>query len=282
MSFRSDGNTQPLTNQGEMKITSIIKTAIAATAFLGAAASAQTFTYTPGDLFAAFRKAGSPDLIVDLGQASLYQQYGAAPFSITGVNSTLLDSVFGNMDGISWSVFGYVNTSGSSLGPQNTIWVTDPRSDITTPNDPNSSLTFSAQGQTISKMEAIVAGATSGYATVLANQIVQVANSLNVGGDPVSYTVGVGSLGDFRGTWRPNIENLTPTGFAASSTPEVSDLFQQNPGAANVGSYLGDFQLGNDGGLTFSPVPEPSTLAMLGAGMMTLVAIRRFGRKQQP
>lgn len=262
-----------------MKTTNIIKTAMAAALFYGAAASAQTFTYTPGDLLAAFRKAGSPDLIVDLGSASLYQS-GAGPSSITGVNSTLLNSAFGNLDGINWAVFGYVNTSGSPLGPQNTIWVTDPRSDITTPNDPNSSLTFSGQGQTISKMRAIVDGATSGSATVLANQIVEVASSLNVGGDPVSYTVGVGPLSDFRGTWAPGVENLTPTGFAASSTPEISDLFQQNPGAANVGSYLGDFQLGNDGTLTFSPVPEPSALAMLGAGMMTLVAIRRFGRKQ--
>ena len=263
-----------------MKTTSIIKTAMAAALFCGAAASAQTFTYTPGDLFAAFRKSGSPDLIVDLGSASLYQQNGADPFSITGVNATLLNSVFGNLDGVYWSVFGYVNTSGSPLGSQNTIWVSDPRSDITTPNDPNSSLTFSGQGQTISKMKAIVDGATSGSATVLANQIVEVASSLNVGGDPVSYTVGVGSLGDFRGTWAPSVENLTPTGFAASSTPEISDLFQQNPGAANVGGYLGDFQLGNDGTLTFTPVPEPSALGMLGAGMMTLVAIRRFGRKQ--
>jgi hypothetical protein len=158
--------------------------------------------------------------------------------------------------------------------------VTDPRSDIATQNDPNSSLTFSGQGQTISKMLAIVAGANSGYATVLANQIVEVSSSLNVGGDPVSYTVGVGSLGDFRGTWKPDVENLTPTGFGASSTPEISDLFQQNPGAANVGSYLGEFELDNNGMLTFSPVPEPSALAMLGAGMMTLVAIRRFVRKQ--
>lgn len=263
-----------------MKISTTIKAAMAAAVFCGTAASAQTFTYNQGDLLAAFRKAGSPDLIVDLGSASSFQQYGAAPFSIAGVNSTLLNSVFGNMDGVYWSVFGYVNTSGSPLGPQNTIWVTDPRSNIATQNDPNSSLTFSGQGQTISKMGAIAAGATSGYATVLANQIVEVSSSLNVGGDPVSYTVGVGPLGDFRGTWKPNIENLTPTGFGAGSTPEVSDLFQQNPGAANVGSYLGEFELGNDGVLTFSAVPEPSTLAMLGAGMMTLVAIRRFGRKQ--
>ena len=263
-----------------MKTTNIIKTAVAAAVLYQAAASADTFTYNTGDLLAAFRKPGSShDLIVDLGSASVYQN--ATPgdsFNISGVNSALLTSVFGNMDGIYWSVFGYVNTSGSPLGAQNTIWVTDPRWDITVQNDPNSSLTFNGQGTVISKMIAIADGATSG--TVLGDQIVEVSSSLNIGGNPVSYTIGVGSLGDFRGTWAPDIENLTPAGFASSSTPEVSDLFQQNPGANNVGGFLGNFQLNNNGTFGFNPVPEPSTWAMLGAGMLMLVSIlRRKGAK---
>jgi hypothetical protein len=261
-----------------MKIIRIIKTAVAAAMLCEAAASADTFTYNPGDLLAAFRKAGSSyDLIVDLGSASTYQNaYGSASFNITGVNSTLLTSVFGGTDGIYWSVFGYVNTSGSSLGAQNTIWVTDPRSDILAQNDPNRSRTFNSQNLVISKMGAIVDGAISG--TVLSDQIVKVSSSLNIGGDPVSYTIGVGSLSDFRGTWAPGVENLTPTGFASSSTPEVSDLFQQTPGSGNIGYYMGDFQLSNDGTLSFNAVPEPSTWAMFGAGMLLLVSILR--RKQ--
>jgi hypothetical protein len=261
-----------------MKIIRIIKTAVAAAVLCEAAASAQTFTYNNGDLLAAFRKAGSSyDLIVDLGPVSTYYNaYGSAPFNITGVNSTLLTSVFGGTDGIYWSVFGYVNTTGSSLGAQNTIWVTDPRSDILTQNDPNRSRTFNSQTLTISKMGAIVDGASSG--TVLSDQIVEVSSSLNIGGNPVSYTIGVGSLGDFRGTWAPGVENLTPSGFASSSTPEVSDLFQQTPGSGNVGYYMGDFQLSNDGTLSFNAVPEPSTWAMFGTGMMLLVSILR--RKQ--
>ena len=261
-----------------MKTIRIIKTAVAAAVLYGAAASAQTFTYNSGDLLAAFRKPGSSyDLIVDLGSASVYQNaaYGNS-FNIAGVDSTLLTSVFGSTDGIYWSVFGFVNTSGSSLGPQRTIWVTDPRSDWVVQNDPNSSLTFNGQGSTISKMWAIGDGAISG--TAIANQIVEVSSSLNIGGDPVSYTIGVGSLGDFRGTWAPGVENLTPSGFSSSSTPEVSDLFQQTPGTANVGGYLGDFQLNNDGTLDFVPAPEPSTWAMFGAGMLLLVSILR--RKQ--
>ncbi len=265
-----------------MKTLNIIKMAVAAVALCEAAATAQTFNYNSGDLLAAFRTSGgSQNLIVDLGSASLYQN-AAGSFNITGVNSTLLTSVFGTLDNVYWSVFGYVNTAGSPLGPQNTIWVTTPRSDIFTQNDPNSSLTFSGQGQTISKMRAIADGATSAFATVQASQIVTVSSSLNVGGDPVSYTVGVGPLSDFNGTWTPAVENQTIAGFATSSTPSVSDLFQQNPGAANNGTYLGNFQLNNDGTLAFNsvnPVPEPSTWAMIGTGMMTLLAVRRFRNK---
>jgi hypothetical protein len=267
-----------------MKTTSIIKTAVAAAVLYQAAASADTFTYNTGDLLAAFRKPGSSyDLIVDVGSASVYQNAANGnSFNITGVDSTLLTSVFGNMDGIYWSVFGYMNTNGSSLGARNTIWVTDPRWDAAVQNDPNSSLTVNGQGTVISKMIAIANGAISG--TVVSDQIVDVSSSLNIGGNPVSYTIGVGSLGDFRGTWAPDIENLTPAGFASSSPlvphVEVSDLFQQDPGANNVGSYLGDFQLNNDGTLVFNPVPEPSTSAMFGAGMLMLVSIlRRRGAK---
>jgi hypothetical protein len=267
-----------------MKTAKIITSALAALVICDVAAQAQSFTYNSGDLLAAFRKSGSADdLIVDLGSASTFQN-ATGSMSISGVNSALLTSVFGNLDGIYWSVFGYVGTTGSPLGSQNTLFVTDPRSgNISTPNDPNSSLTSSGQRQVISKMTAIADGATSLYATVLANQIVEVSSSLNVGGDPISYTVGIGSQGDFNGTWSPDPENLTPTGFATSGNPSVSDLFQQNPGAANSGTYLGDFVLGQDGSLTFnsvSSVPEPSTWAMLGTGAMALFAIGRSRRNK--
>jgi hypothetical protein len=195
------------------------------------------------------------------------------------VNAALLDSVFGNMDGIYWSVFGYVNTTTSPLGAKNTLFVTDPRGDVNTPNDPNPSLTSSGQGQVVSKMTAIANGATSGSATVLANQIVEVPSSLNIGGSSLSYTIGVGPLSDFNGTWAPSVDNFTGSGFATNGVPSVSDLFEQDPGAANNGTYLGDFVLGTDGTLTFNPVPEPTTCALLGGGLLAIIAVRRSRSK---
>jgi hypothetical protein len=261
-----------------MKTRNIIKLAVVAALVHGATASAQTYNYATGDLLAAFGRSGSsPAVIVDLGSASLYQN-ATGSFNIAGVNATLLTTALGSLDGIYWTVFGYVNSTSSSLGAQNTIFVSQARADVNIANDPNSSLTFSGQGQVISKMTAIAHGAASGYATVLDNQIVSESNTLNVGGDPVSFTVGVGPLFDYNGTWAPNVKNQTPIGFSTGSVSSVSDLFQQNPGAANVGNYLGNFQFNNDGTLAFNsvtPVPEPSTWAMFGAGLLALVGINR-------
>src|SRR5487761_2127334 len=242
-----------------MKTNNAIKLALLAVLLHGVTVSAQTYNYAAGDLLAAFGRSGSSkDVIVDLGSASLYQN-ATGSFNIAGVNSILLTTALGSLDGVYWTVFGYVNTPASALGAQNTLWVSQARADVTTANTPNSSLTSSGQGQDVSKMTAIATGAASSYATVLNNQIVSVANTLNVGGDPVSFTVGVGPLFDFNGTWAPNVKNQTPIGFSTGSVSSVSDLFQQNPGAANVGNYLGNFQLNNNGTLTFNsvtPVPE--------------------------
>src|SRR6267142_2391447 len=74
---------------------------------------------------------------------------------------------------------------------------------------------LAAFGRSGSSQDVIVdLGSASLYqnATVLDNQIISVANTLNVGGDPVSFTVGVGSLFDYNGTWSPNVKNQTPIG----------------------------------------------------------------------
>ena len=260
-----------------MKITNIIKAAMAAAAFCGAAASAQTFTYNPGDLLAAFRQTGSPDLVMDLGSITQFKAlYGTGPDNLTGVSSALA-STYGSLNGLYWSVFTYVDTT-SSLGSANTLWLSTPRGDVNIQTTPQHSASFNSQGYVISEMGAIVDGTESGFATVIANQAVQLPNGLNSGGDPISYTVGVGTYGDFNGTLKGSVENYTGASF--TSGVSVSDLFQQNPGTGNVGIYLGDFSLESNGAFTFSPVPEPSTWAMLGAGMMTLFALRRFGRNK--
>jgi hypothetical protein len=250
-----------------MKKLKIITSAVAALVLFGVAAQAQTYTYQAGDLLAAFRSTSAAnDVIVDLGTAANFQ---SGSYSLNDDLSGVLGAAFGTTSGLYWSVFGYVNTTGSALGAKNTLFVTDPESPAGSVNGSNPSLTSSGQGQVVSKMTAIANGASSSYAIVYANQQIEVSKTLNVGGNPVSYTVGVGSLGDFNGTWSPSVENIT-----TGSTTSSSDLFEQDPGAANNGNYLGTFSMtGNV--LTFNPVPEPSTWMMIGSGALALLALRR-------
>jgi hypothetical protein len=260
-----------------MKLKPIILSAVVAGSLCGLSASAQ-FTYNAGDLFVAFQSSGGPtNVIVDIGSASIYQN-AVGSFTLTDVNSALLISTFGSLDGIYWSVFGGLNTAGS-LGAADTLWVTSARPNPLTQTDPWQSRNVSGQGQVISPINGILNGTGASGANALSSTVVFVASSLNNGGAQISYTVGVGPGGDFNGAWRGDIENFTGTGFASSGTPSVSDLYQQNPGLANFGDYLGNFILGNDGSLTFdsvTPVPEPNTLAMFGAGIMSLFAFRRI------
>jgi hypothetical protein len=103
----------------------------------------------------------------------------------------------------------------------------------------------------------------------------------------LSYNQGIASplnntIGNVHGTWS-NIEQLTPAGFAAGSTALVLDLYQYDPGTANLGQYLGNFSLNPAGALLFTPVavPEPTTWAMFGSGLIAFAAARRFGLKKQ-
>jgi hypothetical protein len=126
---------------------------------------------------------------------------------------------------------------------------------------------------------AIVDGLSSTYGTIIANQEIQLPNGLGngTGGDPASYTTALGSGLDFNGTFGQAFENLS-----SGSTSTVSDFFQQNPSplhSPGSGTYLGDFVLDNTGLLTFNPVPEPSTWAMMGTGLFGMLAIRRFVKR---
>ena len=241
---------------------------VAITTLCGVSAMGQ-ISYQNGDMLAGFRDNSSPDteLIVDLGSISLFQQTGAASFNVNANLSSALLGTFGSdLSGLNWSVFGYNGISTI----YNTLARSNPGMQTLVPQVGG---TVNAQGLVANDIDTIsgltTVGAWPGIANLFANIItVPVA----AGGYTALMAQGL-SNGDFGGDWTYNIEN---TGAG------VSDLYQSVPKVnsfdSKSASYLGNFSLDGSGNLTFNPVPEPATWSVIGAGMMTLLAVRRFRR----
>lgn len=255
----------------------ILASVLVAAALGELAAGAQTFTYHPGDLLAAFRKTGSPDLIIDLGSISNYQvPYQNSTFNL----GTDLTTTFGGSGGIYWSVFAF--DGNGTYAPVNTLFMSDPRANVNLQNTPPTTGTFSQQNLVTGQLGAIADALSATYGTIIDNQVIQLPSGLGAtsGGDPASYTTALGSSLDFNGTYGQNFENLS-----SASAATVSDLFQENPSPLHnpgSGAFLGAFTLSADGtSISFSAVPEPSTWAMIGTGLVSLVAFRRLARRNQ-
>jgi hypothetical protein len=250
-------------------------------------ATAQTFNYNNGDLLLGLRTpGGTSDLIVDIGAASLYTG-ASSPITVSGTYYTsgqLTDASL-SLNNLYFSVFGDI--APGYAGTANTLWVTAPQTYASAQTSPWAAQTSGQQANTRSQIESIAYGATYtsfGEAASADNtaSAVVVASGLNLTGEgALSYTSGIGPAGNFQGNFgsNNNIEQNTPGAFSSGTTPMLEDLFQMTPGSA--GTYLGYFELDPNGTLTFNPqpVPEPTTWAMFGMGLMGLAGWRRITRK---
>jgi len=249
-------------------------------------ASAQ-FTYNNSDLLLGFRTpGGTSDLLVDIGNVSLYTGT-TVPITISGnyYTSSQLTAAGLTLNNLYFSVFGDVSPGYStSNGPYNTLWVTSPEATPGVQTSPWSAQTSGQLATSRSRIESIGAGgnflgavnpADPGTNSVSA---IVTPDGYNQSGD-ISYAVGIGTGGNFQGNFgsNNNIENSTPGSFTSGSV--VSDLYEMLPGQNGI--YLGDFVLDSGGTLTFNPapVPEPTTWATFGLGMLGLVGWRRMTRK---
>ena len=228
-------------------------------------ASAQ-FSYNNSDLLLGFRTpGGTSDLLVDIGSVSLYTG-ATTPITISGnyyTSSQLTDAGL-NLNNLYFAVFGDVSPGyPATYGPYNTLWVAQ---------------TSTQLGFSRSRIESIGAGGnflgatTSPGADNTATAIVT-SDSFSQSGDN-SYAAGMGPNGNFQGNFgsNNNIENNTPLSFTSGSI--ISDLYEMRPN--QDGLLLGQFVLTSDGALTFNPVPEPTTWATLGLGLLGLAGWRRI------
>ena len=244
------------------------------------------FTYNGADLLLGFRNGGANDFVVDLGPASTFytsiSQQPFTTFNITAYSGAQLSSVFGSLDGISFSVFGDVRSSTSPNGPLNTLWATAPRMTLGVPATPWNERSLFNQGNTGAKIDGIANGALTYSGTVAADPTfntataVEMPSSWNASG--ISLTRGMGSSGNFAGTFAGDVENTTPTGFGTGGTPLQSDLFMLEPGSS-AGNELGFFTLNTDGSMTFTTIPEPNSMALIGAGFGILFLRKHLRRR---
>jgi len=252
-----------------------ILTGIVATAVLGGASAMAQFNYHNGDMIAAFGNGGSTDVIVDLGPITPFQYAGLAPFSYD--LGFVLNLEFGGVSGnLYWSVFGVNDTSitpnNSSVAQTdaNTIWTTQARS-----NPGIKSSTPHVGGSSIFQQNTLV-------------DIQSIANDTDPNaanpGLIANYAPGIELVNTSVGTYSPMMTGAYNGNFQGDWTYDVlndgagvSDLYQSNPGNHNtqLASYLGAFTLSPAGILTFNAIPEPSTWAMFGSGILALFAIRR-------
>jgi hypothetical protein len=241
---------------------------------------AQGFTDNSRDLILTFRKTGfdggavgSVVLEVDLGQASIY--YGTTPGSsipITTYSSTAqLGTLFDSVDDLSWSVGGCVPNAGDSGDPSiptRTLWVTEPRQDPNVQASPAWNRAGSyTQGTTDAKINSVLDNAATWATSAASDSVTNTATAVAIpAGNVYNANGSLGGAGNYLGTFQGDVENTTPSDFDSAGAPSRSDLYELQPGSG-AGTYLGYFELGTDGSMTFhgpaltfpAPIPSAST-----------------------
>ncbi|MEI8288649.1 MAG: PEP-CTERM sorting domain-containing protein [Verrucomicrobiota bacterium] len=253
----------------------ILTAAIAAAVLSGASAMAQ-LNYNNGDMLAGFYTAGATnEVIVNLGSIATFQnQYTSASYNLGAV----LNSTFGSSAaGISWTIFGINDTtvpynSSVSQANANTLWASlawlSPSAQGAAPHVSGNA---TSQGNVVSDVNSIVNAADPGQnpANTVNNFAsgIAVVRTSNQGIQYWMYNGGAFS-GNFGGDFGWDTVN---TGVGNS------ELYQSDPGvhARDYATAIGAFSLDAGGVLSYNPVPEPSTWAMLGSGALALLALRR-------
>ena len=199
-----------------------------------------------GDLIIGFTEGTGNDVVYDLGAAS----------SLTSGETWDLSSILSgyNLSTISWGVIGALNT-----GSPRSAWSTTDGSvaPISIPN-------LSAWGKNNTAISSIYQNfASAGMGQSISIDVTD-ANSWN------SQTINPSLTTQYANVYgNPNVAGIT------------SDALYLIHSDNSVPILLGNFNLDNTGLVTFSPVPEPSTYALLVvAGLLGLSRFKSLHRKQ--
>lgn len=231
---------------------------------------ATTFNFTTGDVIIGFRKAslGGLDLVVDAGSIASFTNLAPnTKITISAYNGQQLKMVGTN--NTAWSAFAYFDNSVTPASVQSTLFMSNPRYDLNTQSDPYYCDTASAQGQVISRLKAIVAGAANNAnsSTTNTSTAVLVSDSYNVNGTMVSYYVGLGADLNFNDTFQADPEQVTAANFTTAGTATRADFYWMPPSSGSPNAkYLGYFELNTNGVMTYTAYPTATVTAPVITG----------------
>lgn len=262
-------------------------TALAASYAAHAAPFLYQYTNNPPDILLGIRQAGgSSELVVNLGTAARF--YSAAPgstISITEFTPAQLTATVAGLDGVGVAVFGAARNAGDPLRPAQTLWVTAPRADAAVAADPWVRQSSFGLGGTAAKITSVGSGVAS-FSSLNTPGALNTASAVVA---PAGYQNGYGAYigaGNFKGTFQGNIEGVTPSDFASSTTPLRLDFYEIRPGTGTSLS-LGWFDFKPNGTLTFTaaggtvqPAPAPLITGISRSGNSTSVTFTTVSTAQ--
>jgi hypothetical protein len=260
------------------KLAVIAAFVLADAAFIGSSAKAQVSANT-GDLILAFRTTDNSvpyNLEVDLGQAS---QFIGLPGG-TVLDLSLGGSFFGSSGGLAAADLATVFSTGSNWNQNpNLVWSVAGTSGPAGNDTLWATFASTAQNDASKITQATPAGKLSAEQTTLSGQTSltspQAAEILS--GANGSYTTEITSGGTAKNYNYFSSNNSTETSVV-SSGDSILSLYQLAAGSGPA-LQIGTFDLGSNGSLTFTSVPEPSTYAMILGGLGLLMGSRLRHRK---
>ncbi len=210
--------------------------------------------YASGDLLLGFHAPADPgstqNFVVNLGPASQFTSATQA-FVVPAIGNLAADlAIYSEQGGEAWSDRSdlYWGIIGTDLAgdPANTLYVSRPRSDANTPSAAWPRRSFSTQSATNSTIRALVSGYKLSDANATSPKgTKQSSSAINSYG---SFTAAGNDFGAYA-----EIEGNFGSGTAGS----VLDLYRLTPTSQNAAGpgriLIGQFQLDNNGALTFTP-----------------------------
>ncbi len=258
-----------------MKFKSLVTTALVAVGATLAGHSARAaLTYTPGDLFLGFRALGgagqAQDIVLNIGQASQFTLANGATFTVGNLGADLV-SVFtaswktdrGEGNNVQWGVVG---TSYDTGNDPKVLFVSQPASSPTefTGRSPSNT------GTTISRFQDVARGyLASTENTSIAKGTIQSITDPNAWNSSFTGTLDFTRFDEIEGNFAGGV----------ASADATLNFYQLNAVNGSAAIPLGTFKINTSGLVTYTAVPEPSAVALMGVAVAGLaIAVR--GRRR--